>query len=166
MPDGFNESLTIIGEAGLMESHTITIKLTATMVAALRELAVREDVSVGQIVRQALERDIQRRVAAKTPVRADERLVVPLRALLADDFAFALSWADLAKRLAAKGYALAEAGGGLVLIDCKTGERQCKGSELGYGYSQLLRKFDLPFPNHRHHWLLTKQRLQSQAASH
>ncbi len=142
-----------------MDNDVITIKLSQPMVAALRDLAVKEDVSVGQIVRMALEKDLQRRAAAKTPVRADERLVAPLRALLADDFAYANSWTDLTSRLAQKGYALAESGGGLILIETATGQRLCKGSELGYGYAQLLRKFDAPFPKHRHTWILDKERM-------
>ena len=147
-----------------MQTHVITIQLSQPMVAALRDLAVKEDVSVGHIVRMALEKDLQRRATAKTPVRADERLVAPLRALLAYDFADATTWVDLGKRLAAKGYALAEAGGGLILIETRTGQRVCKGSELGYGYAQLLRKFDAPFPNHRHNWMLEKQRLDRHSA--
>jgi hypothetical protein len=101
-------------------------------------------------------RDVQRREKAKTPVRADERLVAPLRALLADDFAHARDWPDLQARLRQKGHRLAEAGGGLVLLDHDTGNRLCKVSELGHGYSQLLRKFDAPFPGHSHQGLLDR----------
>lgn len=118
--------------------------------AALEKIAIEEDVTVGQIIRDALDRDLRRRAQAKTPVRADERLVAPLRALLADDFAFARGWADLQARLAAKGYRLAESGGGLILQSHATAERICKASELGYSYSALLRRFDTVFPGHAH----------------
>ena len=141
-----------------METRDVTLKLPKPVLDALILAADQDDVSVGQIIREAIDRDLRRRVAAKTPVRADERLVAPLRALLAVDFAYASSWDDLAQRLHGKGYTLAESGGGLILLDQATGQRICKGSELGYGYAQLLRKFNAPFPNHRHTWLLGRVR--------
>ncbi len=136
-----------------MEQSEVTLRLPAVMIGALKIAAARDDVSVGQIIRDAIARDLQRREKAKTPVSADERLVAPLRALLADDFAYARHWDDLFGRLRAKGFRLAESGGGLILLDHSTGERICKGSELGYGYALLLRKFDAPFPGHAHTWL-------------
>ena len=72
-----------------MENRDVTIKLPAVTLVALQEIAGTEDVSIGHIIRDAIERDLRRRQSAKTPVRADERLVAPLRALLADDFAYA-----------------------------------------------------------------------------
>ena len=143
-----------------MDQHDVTIRLAAPMLAALKAAAEAEDASVGHIIRDAITRDLRRREAAKTPVRADERLVAPLRALLAHDFAFAHDWGDLLARLLAKGYRLAESGGGLILLDHATGNRLCKGSELGYGYSQLLRKFDAPFPGHAHSWLIARVRAE------
>ncbi|EEW26787.1 relaxase family protein [Rhodobacter ferrooxidans] len=144
-----------------MEPEIVTLKLPKPMLAALRRIAAGDDVTVGQVIRDAISRDIARREKAKTPVRADERLVAPLRALLADDFAYATDWADLITRLRRKGYALAEAGGGLILQDHASGQRLCKGSELGHGYAQLLRKFDAPFPGHTHQWLLDRVRARA-----
>ena len=118
--------------------------------AALDKIATEDDVSVGQIIRGAVTRDLHRRAQAKTSVRADERLVAPLRALLADDFAYARSWDDLQTRIAQKGYHLAESGGGLILQARADGARLCKASELGYSYSALLRRFDCVFPGHSH----------------
>jgi hypothetical protein len=118
--------------------------------AALEKSATEEDVSVGQIIREAVDRDLRRRAQAKTSVRADERLVAPLRALLAGDFAYARNWDDLQARLSGKGFRLAEAGGGLILQAMATGDRICKASELGYSYSALLRRFDCVFPGHAH----------------
>jgi hypothetical protein len=118
--------------------------------AALAQIAGAEDVTVGQIIRDAIARDLSRREKAKTPVRADERLVAPLRALLADDFAYARDWSDLQARLAGKGYRISEAGGGLILQDRASGARICKGSELGYSYTTLLKRFDCVFPGHSH----------------
>lgn len=130
--------------------ESVTLKFTPEMIAAIRLAAAEDDVTTGQIIREALERDMHRRRTAKTAVRADERLVAPLRALLADDFAFAQNWQDLQARLHAKGYFLAESGGGLILLSCEAGNRICKASELGYSYSALLRRFDCVFPGHSH----------------
>lgn len=130
-----------------MEPETLTLKLPQATLTALRRIAADDDVSVGQVIRAAIARDLTRRSQAKTPVRADERLVAPLRALLADDFAYAKTWGELQSRIAAKGYGLAESGGGLILFDRLSGARMCKGSELGYGYASLLRRFMTPFPD-------------------
>ncbi|WP_239995022.1 CopG family transcriptional regulator [Rhodosalinus sediminis] len=67
----------------------LDIALPPEYVAALERPARAEDVSRGQVIRDAIRRDLKRRETAKTPVRADERLVAPLRALLAEDFAYA-----------------------------------------------------------------------------
>ncbi|MFQ6547544.1 hypothetical protein AADZ90_006265 [Aestuariibius sp. 2305UL40-4] len=126
----------------------VSFKLSREMQRALATIARHEDVTIGAIVRGAIERDLRRR-QAKPPDRADERLVAPLRALLADDLAYASGWKDLAQRLRRKGYVLREAGGGLVLCDTD-GKRLCKASELGCSYIRLAERFNAPFPHHRH----------------
>jgi len=131
----------------------VQLKMPEEMVAALRRIAADGDLSVGQVIRNMIDAELHRRVRAKTPVRADERLVAPLRALLADDFAYARDWHDLQDRLRRKGYQLREAGGGLALHRHVDGTRLCKASELGAAYSSLMRKFAAPFPGHAHGWL-------------
>ena len=142
----------------------ITLRLSDVTLAALENEARADDTSVSDIIRDAIERDLRRRSPAKTPVRADERLVAPLRALLADDFAFAQGWADLASRLSRKGFLLVESGGGL-LLRRSSGQRLCKASELGYSYSRLLARFDTAFPGHAHEATLTRVR-QATATRH
>jgi len=136
-----------------MEPEILTLKLPQATLTALRRIAAEDDVSVGQVIRAAIARDLTHRRQAKTPVRAEERLVAPLRALLADDFAYAKTWGELQSRIAAKGYGLAESGGGLILFDRLSGVRMCKGSELGYGYASLLRRFKTPFPGPAPRWI-------------
>ncbi len=126
----------------------VSFKLPRETRLALAAIAREEDVTIGAVVRGAIERDLRRR-QAKPPDRADERLVAPLRALLADDLSYAKGWDDLAQRLQRKGYALKEAGGGLVLCDTD-GKRLCKASELGCSYARLAERFKAPFPHHRH----------------
>jgi hypothetical protein len=108
---------------------------------------------LGQLVRDALSREIARAGAAKPPVRADEQLLAPLRARLANDLAYSKSWSELDHRLKEKGYILRVAGGGLALHDWPVDRRICKASELGFSYSALMRRMRTPFPNHPHRWL-------------
>jgi len=144
-----------------MELETIPVKLSRTALSVLKDIARAEDQSVGFLIRDAVSRDLRRRQKAKTPVRADERLVAPLRALLADDFAYSGGWRELRDRLRQKGYDLQEAGGGLILIDARNGARMCKASELGYAYSKLLQRFDAPYPGHKHNWMLEQIRAEA-----
>ena len=93
---------------------------------------------------------------AKTPNRADELLLAPLRALLAASFGEARNWEDLQSRLHAKGYTLREAGGGLAVHSFPQGTRMCKASELGHAYASLMRRFGRPFPGHAHQHLVNR----------
>ncbi|WP_203531364.1 hypothetical protein [Pseudoroseicyclus tamaricis] len=113
-------------------------------------MARAEDETLGALVRRLLAKEISRRQNARPPDRADELLVAPLRARLTGDLADARNWEDLRRRLAGKGFALREAGGGLALHRHPTGERLCKASDLGFSYSRLMRRFRAPFPGHRH----------------
>lgn len=132
----------------------ISLEITDETLDALREVARSEGWDPGAVVRDAIARDLFRRSRkAKKAPRPDERSIAPLRALLADDFAYALDWGDLQRRLNGKGYALIEAGAGLALVDRDSKSRRAKASDLGYSYSQLLRRFDAPFPGHAHTYL-------------
>ena len=136
-----------------MEMQPLELKLHPEMVKAASHMAAARDVTMGQLVRDLLAREIARNMRARPPIRADERLIAPLRARLAGDLAHATGWDDLQSRLMAKGYALREAGGGLALHTAPGGQRVCKASELGFGYARLMRRFGAPFPGHAHSWL-------------
>lgn len=136
-----------------MEHETVEIRVAKTLADAARDLARSQDITLGQLVRDLLGREIGRRHPARRPVRADERLVAPLRARLAPDLAEAEDWEDLQARLTSKGYRLREAGGGLALVSWPADRRLCKASELGFSYSRLLRRFGAPFPGHAHRWI-------------
>ena len=136
-----------------MGPERIKIGMSPEMARAAAELARERDISLGQLVRDLVAKEISRARAAKPPVRADERLVAPLRARLAGDLANARDWDDLDRRLRAKGYVLRPAGGGLALHDWPGDRRICKASELGFSYSRLMRRFGAPFPGHGHSWL-------------
>lgn len=136
-----------------MRESRVEILLQDEVHRAAKALAADRDISMGQLVRDLLAREITRTRNAKPPARADERLLAPLRARLADDLAHATGWADLDTRLNAKGYALRAAGGGLALHDHPGGRRLCKASELGFSYARLMRRFGAPFSGHSHAWL-------------
>ena len=123
---------------------------------ALTQIADAEGSSLPDIIRDAIRRDLFRRTRARKAVRPDEQLVAPLRALLADDFAYAAGWDDLQTRLRRKGYGLREAGAGLALIQLSGNRRIAKASDLGYSYSRLMRRFHAPFPGHSHTYLFTR----------
>jgi len=144
--------LTIDGQNGAMMQERIEMKMHTDMLRAASQIARARDVTVGQLVRDLLAREISR-AHAKPPVRADERLVAPLRARLAPDLADAADWGDLQARLCAKGYILRAAGGGLALHDWPGERRICKASELGFSYARLMRRLRAPFPGHPHAWL-------------
>ena len=134
----------------------IDVKLHAELADAAHRMARERDVTIGQLVRDLLAQEISRRNQARPPVRADEQLVAPLRARLADDLAHAKSWDELDRRLKAKGYQLIAAGGGLTLHQHATGRRVCKASELGFSYSKLATRIGAPFPGHPHAYLTQK----------
>ena len=140
-----------------MRIHDVSIQVPDPLLEAAKRLAARRDVTVGQIFRSALSNEIRRSTRdAKTPNRADEQLLAPLRALLAVDFGRATGWEDLQSRLQHKGYVLREAGGGLAVHSHPEGVRLCKASELGHAYSSLMRRFQRPFPGHSHQHLVNR----------
>ena len=141
----------------------VTFGLPDPLLRAAKELAKARDISLGMLVRAALSAEIRRaNLPSKTPNRADERLVDPLRALLAVDFGEARNWSELQSRLATKGFQLREAGAGLALYAHPDGTRLCKASELGHAYASLMRRFGKPFPGHPQTWL--EQRVLHQKA--
>ncbi len=125
------------------------VRLPPAVWSLLGDLARRDDVTVGQILREAVEREMHRRLRSTGGGPPDEAVVAPLRALLADDFAYAEGWEDLARRLARRGYRLAECGPGLVLADL-AGRKVCKASDLGHSHARLTGRFGRPFPGHGH----------------
>ncbi|MEM7520639.1 MAG: hypothetical protein AAF307_06330, partial [Pseudomonadota bacterium] len=130
--------------------ETVTLKLPPTLLRDAARVAQTEDVTVGHLVRLLLAKEVARRLNPKTPVRADEGLLAALQALLARDIAEATGWDDLDDRLGRHGYRFQPAGGGIALYKVSCGTRVCKGSELGFGYRNLIARFSAPMPGHPH----------------
>lgn len=137
---------------------TVSFKLPTDVIARLEQIARADDVSIGQVVRAALERDFHRRDDLMGHPRTAERLLAPIRARVREEFLTAKTWGDLKMRLIDQGYCLREAGGGLALHDAITGRFLCRTSEIGFGYPSLIRRIGAPFPGHRHGWLLDRIR--------
>lgn len=124
-----------------------TLKLSEPMLRAACDLARHRDLTVGQIVRDALAAEIRRAGRKTRPQTATD---ISVRRVLAHNLAVAQDWRDLIDRFAAKGYALRPAGGGLALFRQSTGTRYCKASDLGASYGALMRRFGAPFPDDPH----------------
>lgn len=138
--------------------ESVTFKLPKDVVSRLEQVARDEDVSVGQIIRLALERDFHRRESFKSRPRVEERLLAPIRSLLSDAFIQSKDWSTLKQKLVDKGYVLRESGGGLALHDGINGRFICRTSEIGFGYPTLMRQMGGAFPGHSHSWLIDKIR--------
>ncbi|GKY86264.1 ribbon-helix-helix protein, CopG family [Sinisalibacter aestuarii] len=138
--------------------ESVTFKLPQSMLARLDQIARGEDVSVGQIIRLAIERDFHRRDGFARHPRTAEDLLAPIRARVRDDFIEAGGWRDLRARLIERGCSLREAGGGLALHDAITGRFLCRTSEIGFGYPTLMRRFAAPFPGHSQTALLDRMK--------
>ncbi|WP_411224270.1 hypothetical protein [Marivita sp. S2033] len=134
-----------------MERVQFKISQDLLRVGAL--IAREEDITMGQLLRSLLAKEISRRKNARPPNRADELLIAPLRARLAPEFANATHWDSLQNRLKECGYELRPAGGGLALYTHPEGKRVCKGSELGFSYSKLVERYKAGFPGHSHTWI-------------
>lgn len=158
--------LTLLWRGEDMDMDTVTLKLPREMREVAEQLAEARDVSLGQLLREALTAELRRsmRATARTPNRAEEQLLGPLRVLLAPEFAQSTGWGDLIARLEAKGYALREAGGGLAVHTHPKGARLCKASELGNSYADLMRRFGTPLPGHAHRHLADRLLGRPQAA--
>lgn len=143
----------------------VSLKVHRDMLIVAQSIARESDITVGQLVRDLLAKEISRHKNARPPIKADEQLIAPLRARLAPLFAHSQSWQELQQRLHKLGYALHPAGGGLALHTYPTGERVCKASELGFSYARLVEKLQSGFPGHSHTWIeervLNRQRNSS-----
>lgn len=133
-----------------MDLESVTLKLPRDLLSGAQRVATARDVTIGHMVRQLLKREVDRQLSAKRDEGTNARLLTALQALLARDMAEACSWDDLENRLRPHGYVLRPAGGGIVLFKESCGTRVCKGSEIGFSYGALVKRFGAPMPGHPH----------------
>jgi hypothetical protein len=130
-----------------MMTHETILKLPDPLLREACNLARARELTVGQIVRDALSAELRRaRRKAGKRLKALEVEVAPVRAELAHDLAEARDWSDLQARLANKGYVLRHVGGGLSLYRLVGDARICTASDLGPGYGKLMERFGKPMP--------------------
>lgn len=108
------------------------------------------DETPGAVLRELVRIEVQRhaRRAARSDEVIDAQLLVRLRLLVAEALFAAQDWDQVQLALRQRGLAYVAAGGGLNLIDPETGEVLCKGSQVGPGYLDLVRRFGRGFPGH------------------
>lgn len=107
------------------------------------------DETPGSVLRNLIRLEVQRAERRAEPaVRADPNLVARLRLDVAASLLHAGTWQALQTALSDRGLTYIASGGGLSLIDLETGEVLCKGSEVGPGYGELVRRFGCGFPGH------------------
>jgi hypothetical protein len=139
--------LPIIADIGHMNDARFQLDLSEPLLRAVRDVAIMRDQSIAQVMRAALEAEVRRaKRSAKSPTWADEQHLAICRAKYAADFAYAVGWGDLMRRLFHKGAALREVSGGLAIHGVQSGLRICKASDVGASMSTLARRFKAPFP--------------------
>lgn len=108
------------------------------------------DETPGAVLRNLVRLEVQRveRRAARRDEVIDEQLLGRLRLLVAEALFESTNWCQMQAALRARGLHYIPAGGGLNLIDPETGEVLCKGSQVGPGYQDLVRRFGAGFPGH------------------
>ncbi len=138
----------------------VDVKLKSELADAARMLAQERGVTVSQLLRDLVTREINMTHRARPTETAQKQMVQSLKDRLLPDFTQAKSWSDLTARLKIRGYCLIAAGGGLALHSRDNGRRVCKASELGFAYRQLIKQMGEAFPGHPHAWVA--QRVLSQ----
>jgi ATP-dependent DNA helicase RecQ len=87
-----------------------------------------------------------------------------LKTIFRDALSRATSWASLSTTLETKGHTLGPKGGGLVVLDTKSGTEICKLSAIGFRYLDLIRRFGEGFPGHPASWLVERALNESYTA--
>ena len=126
------------------------------------------DETPGAVLRDLVRLEVQRmeRRTARSDEVIDEQLLGRLRLLVAEAPLASNSWGQMQAALRARGLEYVPAGGGLNLIDPETREVLCKGSQVGPGYSELIRRFGTGFPGHPRPGLAAMALARASAAEH
>ncbi|MEM7596961.1 MAG: hypothetical protein AAF382_04630 [Pseudomonadota bacterium] len=131
----------------------VDVKLQAELADAARRLARERDVTVSQLLRDLVTREIDMSRRIKSAQSSENRSIEGLKSRLLSDFLQSTTWTDLKARLKKRGFCLVASGGGLALHDRETGRRICNTAQLGFEYSKLVKKMRARFPGHPHAWV-------------
>jgi hypothetical protein len=129
-----------------MELESVTLKLPRELLSGAQRVASAREVTIGHMVRQLLKREVDRQLASKDITTVSEGLISAVETLLARDIADANDWDDMAERLRPHGYVFRSHEGDLVLFKISCGTRICTGSELGFSYASLVKRFGQNMP--------------------
>lgn len=128
-------------------TQTLTLQIPAEMAEAISIAAHSEDATLGEIIRDAIWRDMRRRTTLKQVETMQTKAFDSLRNLLQADFERALNWQHLQSRLLDKGYRLLQGRGDLI-VHRASGERICRIADLQQDQSALTQRFQAPFGAH------------------
>ncbi|MFY0633979.1 MAG: hypothetical protein JXQ91_09200 [Vannielia sp.] len=135
----------------------ISFQVSNATLSELMDEARGDDISVGDLLRDAVRRELRRRhPSSNMSRRPDDQQIARLAERVGPAFAEAESWDRLVTSLEGLGYELRPSGGGLVVCEAPGGQRLCSASELGYAYARLIHRFGGPFPGHSHRHLVER----------
>lgn len=123
-----------------------TMTLPPHLFAELDKLARDRNVSFDRLVRGMLDREVMRLRSVEASQRIRANRLARLHNLLSPVIESARDWSDLLAQFALIGYELCPEGHGIALHDRATGERLCRGADLGIAYPLLMRRFGGPLP--------------------
>jgi hypothetical protein len=129
-----------------MELESVTLKLPRELLSGAQRVATAQEVTIGHMVRQLLKREVDRQLSSKDITTVSGGLISAVQALLERDVADACNWDDLSHRLRPHGYVFRLNEGALVLFKTSCGTRICRGSELGFSYANLVKRFGQQMP--------------------
>ena len=124
----------------------IDVKLQPDLADAARALAAWRDVTVSQLVRDLVRREVDLTALVAPPEPSASHPFAALRARFLSDFTKARNWQDLNAKVQSKGHCLVAANGGLILRHTMTGRRVCVIALLGFSYDALMELMGGPFP--------------------
>jgi hypothetical protein len=138
---------------------TLKVRISMAQKEALEKLAGEADVSVGQLIRRAVKKllaeesaragEANGAEARDTHTSSDPGLAQCRRAVV-KALSLSKDWKTMQRKLGSKGYEYQAYGGGLAIFETKEGDYVCKASDVGPGYSALIKHFRAPFPGHPH----------------
>jgi hypothetical protein len=128
-----------------MELTELTLKLPPDRIRALNQMAAERDVTVGQLLRDTIDRELYlSRPARAIPPRSKERLSAPVQSVLAAVFSDASDWTDLQDRLRLKGFELQMDRGTMTLYRWPRREPICPAADAGFSADLLQSRFQHP----------------------
>ena len=142
------------------------IQLSEEMSEKLAKRAYDRNVSVGAVIREALDQFFggkraepahaaprKEREPRKEQEPREERELDDTKSRFADAVEHSSNWEELVERLREKGLDIAPKGGGLVVRQSDAGTELCKASEIGFPYSRLIKRYRAGWTAHPHAWL-------------